>query len=256
MPRILPLLASALVGSAVLWSCMSGQHAAAERVGEQLPSTPTVLQPVQSDEQVAGPRIDSEPAVAETVPSETATATPTQPAEPQPLRLSIPRGKPSFPATTECGNTMLVLQGAGLCEWGFLGIDLYRGAFYVERKVTSADEALRADQRMVVHLDFVRALSKDQLSAAWTGSAEVNTKGDPHDHGPALRQLCDAMRDVDDGDSYSFVLTPSDGTRVLRNGSECAHIDDEAFRRLFVKLYLGPDPPTKALRKAMLGDAK
>ena len=253
MPRLLPLLASAAVGSAVLWSCMSERPVAADRAAQGLGSvTPPAEQPAPAN---TAPRaaIAAVPTPVETAP---AIPEPDAPSQTGPLRLSIPRGKPAFPDRIECGDTRFVLQGAGLCEWGFLGIDLYRGAFYVERKVTSADEALRADQRMVVHLDFVRALSKDQLSTAWTGSAEVNTKGDPHDHGPALRQLCDAMRDVDDGDSYSFVLTPSDGMRVLHNGNECAHIDDEAFRHLFVKLYLGPDPPTKALRKAMLGDAK
>lgn len=256
MPRILPLLASALAGSAVLWSCMSEQHAAVERGGDDVAPVPTVVAPSQPEAPIAGPRADADPVVADATPPEAGPAVPSQPAQPDPLRLSIPRGNPSFPSTIECGKAQFALQGSGLCEWGFLGIDLYRGAFYVERKVASADEALRAEQSMVVHLDFVRSLSKDQLSAAWTGSVEINAKGDPHDHGPALQQLCDAMSDVEDGDSYSFVLTPSQGIHVLRNGKACAHIDDEAFRRLFVKLYLGPNPPTKALRKAMLGDAK
>lgn len=253
MTRVLALLAGAAVASAALSGCTSEQPAAADRVGDVPAAAPISVAATMPSAPASGPRAEPELAPVEAAP---AAPEPAAPAQPKSLRLAIPRGKPSFPATVECGDARLSLQGEGLCEWGFLGIDLYRCAFYVERKVASADEALRADQRMVVHLDFVRSLSKDQLSAAWTGSVEVNAKGDPHDHGPALRQLCDAMRDVDDGDSCSFVLAPQEGMRVLRNGEECARIDDEAFRSLFVKLYLGPNPPTKALRKAMLGDAK
>ena len=269
MAKMLTVLIGATIASAAFWSCMSGPSRDARSASQSEATPKTRKVELLPDPAPPPPDAPTPPPADQSVASKTRGPTepaePVAPAEPQapataqrpPLRLSISRGKDGrFPEAIDVDGNRLALQGAGLCEWGFLGIDLYRGAFYVERKVTSADDALRADQRMVVHLDFVRSLSRDQLSAAWTGSVEVNAKGDPHDHGPALRQLCDAMRDVEDGDSYSFLLAPDQGMRVLRNGDECARIDDEAFRRLFVKLYLGPDPPTKALRKAMLGDAK
>ncbi len=266
MAKVLTLLIGTTLASAVLWSCMSGPSHDASRDSQGAreqktrevellpdPAPPPPDQPAESQ--------TSEPAVAKaTGPMEPATPIeppPPVPAQRQPLRLAIPRGKDGrFPDAIEVDGTRLALQGAGLCEWGFIGIDLYRGALYVEQPLQTAEDALRKDQRMVIHLDFVRELTKDQLCAAWRGSVEVNAKGDTHDHGPALQLLCDSMRTVDDGDRYSFALTPGDGMRVMHNDAECAHIADEEFRRLFVKLYLGPNPPTKALRKAMLGGAK
>lgn len=269
MAKMLPVLIGATIASAAFWSCMSGAtREAGSTSQDEATQTTRKLEPLPHPAPPLPHAPTPPPAGA---PVTTSTEGPTEPADPvtpavpqipaipqrQTLQLSIRSGKDGrFPQAIDLGDTRLLLQGTGLCEWGFLGIDLYRCAFYVERKLASADDALRADQRMIVHLDFVRSLSKDQLSAAWTGSVEVNAKGDPHDHGPALRQLCEAMRDVEDGDSYSFLLAPDEGMRVLHNGEQCARIDDDAFRRLFVKLYLGPNPPTKALRKAMLGDAK
>jgi hypothetical protein len=208
----------------------------------------------------AAPQTQAEPAIEakeEKVPQPVVeTPTPQAQPTPQPLRVAIARNKGKFPAEIDCNGMRLSLQGAGMCEWGFLGIDLYDCAFYVEKKVATVDDALRADQAMVIHLHFVRSLTKDQLCSAWRGSVEVNQKGEPHDYAASLQQLCDAMRDVGDGDQFSFYLQPGNGMRALHNGTECAHIDDEAFRRLFVKLYLGPNPPTKSLKKAMLGGAK
>jgi hypothetical protein len=251
---MLLVVAGSAIASAALWSCMSTSGHS-----EQDQQTAAVAAPSPSAIPAA-PQTPAEPVIEQKVetpppPVVEPPAPQAQPA-PQPLRVAIAREKGKFPAEIDCNGMRLSLQGAGMCEWGFLGIDLYDCAFYVEKKVATVGDALRADQAMVIHLHFVRSLTKDQLCSAWRGSVEVNQKGEPHDYAASLQQLCDAMRDVGDGDQFSFYLQPGKGMRALHNGTECAHIDDEAFRRLFVKLYLGPNPPTKSLRKAMLGGAK
>jgi hypothetical protein len=238
------VVAGSAIASAALWSCMSAsnrpehdqQPAAVAAPAQIQPAAQTPTQPAIEQEKTPPPAVE--------------------PPTPQPLRVAIARDKGEFPAEIDCDGMRLSLQGAGMCEWGFLGIDLYDCALYVERTIPSVDDALRADQAMVIHLHFVRSLTKEQLCSAWRGSVEVNQKGEPHDYAASLQQLCDSMRDVGDGDRFSFYLQPGKGMRALHNGTECANIDDDAFRRLFVKLYLGPNPPTKSLRKAMLGGAK
>lgn len=164
--------------------------------------------------------------------------------------------KGAFPQTLALPDTTLQLQGAGLCEWGFLGIDLYHGALYVERPLTCAADGLAADRAMAIHLDFVRGLSAAQLREAFSASAKVNAGADLPKYAAPLEALCGAMRDVGDGDGYTFVLRPQRGLQVLRNGVELANVEDEPFRVLFARMYLGDKPPTKDLRAAMLGAAK
>ncbi len=177
--------------------------------------------------------------------------------DPNALHLPIARSPDdSFPARLDVDGTSLRLQGSGLCEWGILGIDLYHAALWVERPLTCAADGLRADMGLVIHLDFVRGLSKGQLRSAWEGSAKANTGDTMPRYAAAVEQLCAAMEDVSDGDAYTFVLRPARGMTVLRNGQQAAVINDEDFRVLFVKMYLGDKPPSATLRNAMLGGAK
>jgi len=176
---------------------------------------------------------------------------------PQPVEERIIRAKDgSFPAEVTLHGHKLVRNGAGLCEWGIFGIDLYHAALFVESTPATAAKALAADQPMAIHLEFCRELTAAQLREAYSASVNANAGKDLPKHEASLKVLCDTMETVKGGDAYTFLLVPEAGTKVLRNGKVVASIPCEAFRALFVRLYLGDKPPTAALRKALLGGAK
>ena len=178
-------------------------------------------------------------------------------AESRPVETKITRAKDgTFPAEVTLQEQKLVRNGAGLCEWGIFGIDLYHAALFVETKPETVAKALAADQPMAIHLEFCRELTAAQLREAYSASVKVNTGKDLPKHEASLKVLCDAMETVKEGDAYTFLLVPEAGTKVLRNGKEVAAIPCEAFRVLFVKLYLGDKPPTADLRKGLLGGAR
>lgn len=158
----------------------------------------------------------------------------------------------AFPERFTWQGRRFALQGAGLCEFGFLGIDLYRAALYVERPVSAADELLRCDQDLLLHLHFVRGLSAAQLRAAYEASVGVNAGDDARRYDAALGQLLAAMRDVAVGDGYTFAVLGGRELVVQRNDVELARIDDAAFARLFVRLYFGDQPPDANMKRAML----
>lgn len=176
-------------------------------------------------------------------------------AAPPPATLPVPEraADGTFPATLLWQGTELRRNGAGLCEWGLLGIDLYVAAFYCERRVEDLASALSPAQRTIVHLHFVRGLTARQLQQAFTASVQANAGERASAFEPALQRLLAAMQDVQAGDSYTFGGEPGRGLRIARNGRDVDTIDDEAFRALFLQLYLGDQPPTAALRRALLG---
>lgn len=151
------------------------------------------------------------------------------------------------------GDHELLCNGQGLCEWGVFGIDLYTAAFYCERPTRDFATALTPDQRTVFHLHFVRSLTGAQLAEAYTASTKVNTGDRFGDFAAPLQQLVAAMQTVQAGDRYTFFGAPGQGLTIARNGAVVGKVFDDAFRRLFVQLYLGDQPPTAALRKALLG---
>lgn len=187
-----------------------------------------------------------------TAPTPVAVVPRSQPAvDPPPVPQRSPAG--TFPESLSWQASTLQRNGVGLCEWGLLGIDLYVAAFYAERPARSLTEVLEPDQRTLIHLHFVRSLSADQLRAAFTAATRANTGDRFGDHAAPLQLLLDAMQPVTAGDSYTFAGAPGAGLTILRNGAPAGAIDDDDFRRLFLRLYLGDRPPTKALRDGLLG---
>jgi len=172
-----------------------------------------------------------------------------------PQQLPVPGRTPDgrFAASLHWSDRELLCNGQGLCEWGIFGIDLYTAALYCERRTTDLATALEPDQRTVFHLHFVRSLTGAQLAEAYTASTRVNTGEQFADFAVPLQQLVAAMQTVQIGDHYTFYGEPGRGLTIARNGEKVGHVDDDAFRRLFVRLYLGDQPPTAALRNALLG---
>lgn len=168
--------------------------------------------------------------------------------------LPVPRraADGSFPAHLQWDDRTLQCNGAGLCEWGIFGIDLYVATLYSERRVPDLASALEPPQRTVIHLHFVRGLTREQLSEAYTASVRANTGDQFAAYEPALRQLLDTMQGVRIDDSYTFCSAPDQGLTIYHNDRRVGQVADEPFRRLFLQLYLGDQPPTKALRDALL----
>lgn len=182
-----------------------------------------------------------------------AAAAPAPSAPPRTLPEPARSADGQFAPSLRWGEQELQCNGQGLCEWGVFGIDLYTAALYCERPTRDLATALTPDQRTVFHLHFVRSLTGAQLAEAYTASTRVNTGDRFGDFAAPLQQLVAAMQTVQAGDRYTFFGEPGKGLTIARNGVVVGTVSDDAFRRLFVQLYLGDQPPTAALRKALLG---
>lgn len=158
-----------------------------------------------------------------------------------------------FPTLLSIQARELQLNGDGLCEWGIFGIDLYRAALYTERPSRTLAETLRPAQTIVIHLDFARSLSKSQLRDAFTAAVRANAKERAAEFATALESMCEALDDVVAGSTQTFVCHASGELSVHQDGSLRTTITEPSFRDLFVQLYLGDAPPTKALRESLLG---
>ncbi len=133
-----------------------------------------------------------------------------------------------------------------------LGFNLYRGALYVERTSTNAEELLQADQTTLVYLHFVRKLSQSQLQDAFRASVHYQV-GENSEWEPQLQTLLGWMVDVQKGDAMAFVIDDEQHLIGYLNGQPMGKIQSSEFGKLFLRLYLGNKPPTEALKKGMLG---
>jgi hypothetical protein len=147
----------------------------------------------------------------------------------------------------------LLLNGMGLCEWGFFKVDLYRAALYLEKKCSDPKKIILSKNAKCIQLYFVRELTKDQLQKAYSAAFEANAKESLPRYKKRLDQLKAMMEDVNEGDSLIFTFFPEKGTEVQIKGKVKGLIKGADFGSMFFKLYLGDHPPSTDLKNGLLG---
>lgn len=161
-----------------------------------------------------------------------------------------------FPDSVSAGEYRLTKNGQGLAEWGFVGIDLYWAALYIEARTSVVADIIDEQRAKQIQLYFVRALTRSQMVEAYTASVKANAGTAFPSYRKALQQLTAALKAVRVKDVLVFTYLPGTGLKVEQNGSALVTIEDVPFARLFFRLYVGEKPPTEALRKALVGSWK
>ena len=199
---------------------------------------------------------EKKPAKPETVSaaapvSDSAVKSGTKTPKPAPIARTGPSKR--FPVRIDHGSRQMHINGWGLCEWGIFGVDLYYAALHVESKSKSASELLKRDQAYNIHLHFVRDLTRKQMKKAYRTSIEVNAGKDLKKYRARLNTLLSAITAVEEGDDLHFRYVPNEGMTVTLNDKALCTIPGADWGQLFLRLYIGSKPPTKDLRKGLLG---
>ncbi len=154
----------------------------------------------------------------------------------------------TLPDSATVGGKALVLNGMGLREKYML--DIYVGGLYLPTKTTDASKAINDDvpKRIVMHM--VRGLSKDQLSETMMES--LNAASQPAGRA-AAPTLAGWMEDVDSGEQIVLDYVPGTGCTVTVDGRKKGTIPGVDVMQALWGVYLGPKPPTSALKNGLLG---
>jgi len=156
-----------------------------------------------------------------------------------------------LPDSVQAAGTTLVLNGIGL-RTKFV-VKVYVAGLYVVQKSSDADAILRTDAPKRLVMQFVRSVSKEQITNAFEESfrdnapnAEKTLKGD-------IDRLLGAMEQVKEGDQMVFTYVPGAGTTFALRGNEKLTVAGAPFSQALFSVWLGPKPPTAALKKGLLG---
>lgn len=109
------------------------------------------------------------------------------------------------------------------------------------------------DQPVVLELEYLRDL---QGSAIAERSLKEMQRAGPLPDVQARRWLADMQRifpDVKAGDRITGLHLPGQGMRFWHNGRAAGQVDDTAFARLFLGIWLAPTTSEPELRLALLG---
>jgi hypothetical protein len=167
---------------------------------------------------------------------------------PQAIELQL-----QTPEQEEAETFTVRRNGIGLCEWGLLRIDLYEAALYLERPSRKAEEVIDSNQVKHLRLHFVRRLTEKQMHRAYRASFHVNAAKEREPYQERIDRFIQLIPAVDKGDTLTFTSFPERWLEIRRSDKLLGRIEGDDFARLFFRMYVGPHPPTEALRRGLLG---
>lgn len=163
------------------------------------------------------------------------------------------KGGVTMPDTVTVGDKTLTLNGMGLREATWLKVDVYVAGLYVEHPSSDPARLINADETKRLVMRFVRDVGRDDILKAWNDGFKNNATvplGRIQANIDRLNAWTPAFKD---GDTLVFTYVPGAGVAVDINGARKGIIKDEDFTRSLFAIWLGPKPPTSALKKGMLG---
>ena len=154
------------------------------------------------------------------------------------------------------GSGELVLNGAGLRTKAFFKV--YVAGLYLAEKRTSTADVLALPGAKRVSMRLTRDLSARQLTDALDEGIRDNTPvGEQEalkDRLAELIAIMSALGSAKEGDVIALDWVPESGTRVMLNGeAKSKAIAGEDFYRARLRIWLGDNPVSGSLKKALLG---
>jgi hypothetical protein len=156
-----------------------------------------------------------------------------------------------FPDAVQVGGQALSLNGLGLREKYF--VDIYVGGLYLMRPTHDAAAAIAAEEpkRIVMHFVYPE-LSREQMLTAFQdyfGRTNATQALQPQ----VAQFMAWIPGKVLKGDEFTYDYVPGQGTAVRFEGRPMGAIAGAEFMHLLWGVFLGPEPPTAALKRGMLG---
>jgi hypothetical protein len=150
----------------------------------------------------------------------------------------------------------LVLNGAGLRTKFF--VNVYVAGLYLVQKKTSTADVLAQPGAKRVSMRLMRDLTAKQLVDALDEGIRDNTPAAEQESLKSrvaeLTAIMNALESAKNGDVIALDWVPGAGTRIVLNGQPRGKpIAGEDFYRALLRIWLGDDPVSKDLKKALLG---
>ncbi|MBI4703386.1 MAG: chalcone isomerase family protein [Deltaproteobacteria bacterium] len=159
----------------------------------------------------------------------------------------------SFPDTEKVGSRVLVVNGLGVREVTFLGIDVYVAALYLPAKTTEPSRILDADAEKKIVMHFVRDVPREKIVEAFSQGFANNAGRDLPKLKTRIDKLIGWFTPATKSQRAAFSYEPGKGLSVVLAGSQKGVIEGADFARAFFAIWFGPHPPSEALKRGLLG---
>ncbi len=148
----------------------------------------------------------------------------------------------------------LSLKGAGVRDKFFM--DLYVASLYLGASHENAKTILHAKEPMALELIILSSLITSEKMEEATKEGFINASGDKL---ASLQERIDRFialfkEPIAINDRYTFLYTPTEGTRIYKNKILKTTILGDDFKEALLGIWLGDKPAQKRLKKNLLGE--
>lgn len=154
------------------------------------------------------------------------------------------------------GTQKLRLNGAGLRVKRKFGLNfkVYVGGLYLAGKSQDAKAIINSADTKVLELVFLRSLDAATLREAWSEGFEKNCQSICDQARSGFNQFNALMTDVEENSRLKLTFTANDiSVEVKGKTSASGKVSGEAIRKALLSIFIGDQPPTEDLKKALLG---
>ncbi len=151
----------------------------------------------------------------------------------------------------------LPLRGLGLRKVHKFGIPIkvYVAGLYIDdAKATTADQVVQSAKPKVIQLQMLRRVGKKDIADAFSESHDANCAPTCDKSRPHWNDFAKLLPDLLEDSKLTFTIL-KDELRVDVKGREntSGTIKSPEFSQNFLKIFMGPKPPTEQLQQGMLG---
>lgn len=168
-----------------------------------------------------------------------------------PVASAIEVGGVTLPDSWSAGSQALVLNGAGVREYGWLKIDVYAAALYLPQRSGDAEDVLASPGPKVLSLQLLHGASAKDTVEAWAPYFAGNCAAPctlPRAQLDAFNALVPSTQK---GDVVTY-LFERDTVTLSLNGKVLGRVEGGGFARLLLSSWIGAMPTTPELKAALL----
>ena len=168
------------------------------------------------------------------------------------LALAVKVGDAELPDSWSLKGQTLVLNGAGLREYGLFRIPVYAAALYLPSRQQDEKRILSATTPRVVQMTMLRDVSRADSVKAWDIYLVANCKLPCQPQSDTRQKFLALIPDARAGDAQTFVFA-DDTLELFRNGKSLGGVADSALTTAVLASWIGEMPTTLDLKKRLLG---
>ncbi len=158
-----------------------------------------------------------------------------------------------MPDTITVAKKRLTLNGLGLREATFFKVDVYVAGLYVENVSSDARKLINANETKRLVLYFLRDVDRSDITKAWSSGFKGNAMVPMALLKERIDKLNGWMPAFKRGDMLTFTILPDKGVVVHVNTTRKGVVTGEDFSQSLLAIWIGPKPPTGALKRGLLG---